>query len=364
MTRLEHLLYQEELAFIGGLPIPWESLASAAVVISGATGMVGTQLIDTLMYKNKYDSLGCAIIALGRNASKAKNRFHEYWNNPHFQFLECDLNRERQLPIEHADYIIHGASNTNPAAYASNPIETITANITGAVNLLETARKTSARRFLFESTVEVFGQNRGDVDAFAESYCGYIDCNTLRAGYPEAKRTSEALCRAYEQQYGIDSVIIRFARIFGSTLLDTDTKALSQFIGNALRGEDIVLKSAGKQVFGFLYCADAVAALLYAMLLGDGGEAYNADGDDAPIMLCEAAQMIAGIAGVKCVRKEPEKNEAAGYSTANRAVMNCAKLHSIGWRPNYPLGDALLRTYTIKKDLLTDGFYKHSSTSV
>ena len=349
MTRLEHRLYQEELSYIVSLPLPWEKLTGKTVVISGATGMVGTQLIDALMNKNASSRFDCAIIALGRNSDKAQRRFPDYTISPRFRFVECDLNHECTLPIAHADYIIHGASNTSPDAYAATPIETITANVIGTKNLLELTQKLGAR-FLLESTVEVYGQNCCNVDTFDEGYCGYIDCNTLRAGYPEAKRTSEALCCAYNQQYDVDSVNIRFARIYGPTLLNTDTKALSQFLGNALRGEDIVIKSAGNQVFGFLYCADAVAALLYVLLVGESRQAYNAQGDDESMTLREVAQMIADIAGVKCTYKEPDKVEAAGFSTANRAVLNCRKLWGLGWKARYLLEDGLERTYKVRKE--------------
>ena len=85
--------------------------------------------------------------------------------------------------------------------------------------------------------MEIYGENRNDREAFTEQDCGYIDCNTLRAGYPERKRVGEALCQAYRKQYGLDAVIIRMPRLFGPTLQPNDFKALSQFIRNAVKDE-------------------------------------------------------------------------------------------------------------------------------
>ena len=128
----------------------------------------------------------------------------------------------------------------------------------------------SARR-----TCWIYGENRGDTELFDESYCGYIDCNTLRAGYPESKRCGEALCQAYKKQKGVDVVVARLTRSFGPTLQLTDTKALTQFLKNGLNKENIVLKSAGTQYYSYTYAADAVTGLLTVLLQGESGAAYK-----------------------------------------------------------------------------------------
>lgn len=137
-------------------------------------------------------------------------------------------------PNRPADVVIHLASTTHPRAYASEPVSTITSNVTGLQNLLEYSlvggNDHRDGRFVFASSVEIYGKNRGDAERFDEQYCGYIDPNTLRAGYPEAKRLGEALCQAYSEQHGIDFVIPRIARTYGPTLHKDDSKALSQFI--------------------------------------------------------------------------------------------------------------------------------------
>lgn len=158
---------------------------------------------------------------------------------------------------------MHGASNTHPFLYSGKPIETILTNVAGTNNLLEFAVKHRCKRFLFLSSVEVYGENRGDCEKFKEDYCGYINSNTMRAGYPESKRTGETLCQAYIKEYGLDSVILRLARCYGPGILQNDSKALSQFIHRAKEKRDIILKSEGKQEFSYVYQADVVDAMCY-----------------------------------------------------------------------------------------------------
>ena len=261
-------LYNEEIKKYASKDIDWEKLRDKTFLITGATGLIGKFLIDVIMYKNDTDNLNCKIIALGRNESKAKERFANCFNSNLFKFYETDINETITIEEEKLDYILHAASSTHPLQYSNYPISTITANVIGTKNILDLAVKTNASRVLFASSVEIYGENRGDVEAFDESYLGYINCNTLRAGYPESKRTGEALCQAYIKEKGLDIVIPRLSRIFGPTILSTDSKALSQFINKAVNNEDIVLKSEGNQYFSYTYVGDAVTALLYTLFYG------------------------------------------------------------------------------------------------
>ncbi len=113
------------------------------------------------------------------------------------------------------------------------------------------------------SSVEIYGENVQAVPAFEEGDLGYIDCNTVRAGYPESKRLCESICQAYAAQYQVEFVTGRFSRVYGPTMQADDSKALAQFIRDAVNSRDIVLKSEGKQLYSYTYVADAVSALLF-----------------------------------------------------------------------------------------------------
>lgn len=349
MDLINHPLYTEDIRYAAELPLPWEKLEGTAVLISGASGLIGSCLVDVIVHKNERDSLNCRVYAVGRNIEKAKERFDYCWKKEYFQFITHDI-RERLDLRDTVGYAVHLASNTHPIAYSTDPIGTIMTNITGTKNMLDTALVNHARRFIFASSNEIYGENRGDTELFDEKYCGYIDSNTLRAGYPESKRCGEALCQAYQKQYGMDVVIPRFTRSYGPSMLSSDSKAISQFIKYAAAGEDIILKSEGNQYYSYTYMMDAVTGLLTVMLKGEAGEAYNISDQRSDIRLKDLAALIAGFAGKRVVFDLPSEMEKAGYSKATKARLNPEKVNKLGWQARYTIAEGIERTLVMLKD--------------
>lgn len=322
----------------------YDTLKNKKILLTGATGMIGKELIRILL--EDYRDLQTDIVAMGRSEVKARERLGDFWENPRFSFVEHDINMplgEKAADIGHVDYVIHAASTTHPVAYATEPVETITVNVMGLHELLEYARTYEVERFVFLSSVEVYGENRGDMEKFQEDYCGYIDCNTLRAGYPESKRLGEALCQAYRRQYGMDIVIPRLSRVYGPTMLPSDSKAIAQFIKKGQAGEDIVLKSAGNQLYSYCYAQDAAEGILTVLSKGADGEAYNISDKNSEITLKELAEMIAELAGTKVVFEIPDTTEQAGYSKATKAMLDAGKAEALGWTAKVGMKEGLGR---------------------
>ncbi len=341
----ENEIYLSDIACVKNLSLDWGRLKNSVFLISGASGMVGSFLIDLLLGAKA--ELGIRVIAMVRNESRARDRFAEYLEAGSLTLLCGDLNEGVPDFDGSVDYVLHAASNTHPRAYATAPIQTLMTNVIGTDNMLRCALKHGAKRFLFLSSVEVYGENRGDVERFSEDYCGYLDCNTLRAGYPEGKRAGEALCQAYIKEKGMDIVIPRLSRTYGPTMLLSDTKAISQFIKNGVARENIVLKSKGTQFYSYSYVADAVSALLYCLLLGKTGEAYNIADVDSDISLAGLAEIIASHAGKQVVFELPDEVEQAGYSKATKAALDSSKLQSLGWKAQFGLKAGLEHTISI-----------------
>ena len=330
----------------------WEALEGKRILISGASGMIGSLLIDALMLRNIDLDLSrrTRILAVSRSEATARRRFSGWFNYKEFLFFSHDIAEPLEDFYETPELLIHAASTTHPAQYVNEPINTIQANILGTKNMLDVAARTSGSRFLLLSSVEIYGGNRADTPYFDESCCGYIDCNTLRAGYPEAKRVSEAMCQAYIREKQADAVIIRLPRCYGPTMRMTDTKALSQFIKKGLAGEDIVLKSEGNQFYSYAFAADAVLGMLYALGCGACGTAYNLADDGSDITLRELAELVARIAGRKVIFELPDEAERAGYSTATRAVMRGERLKALGWKPRYSMETGIKLTMEMLRD--------------
>ena len=342
--------YMDDVYFVAGLDLPWSLLEEKKLMISGATGLIGSFLIDVILEKNYKDDMKCTVYALTRNKEYAKKRFSKYSNDSQLIIMNYDVNYPLdKSDIDDVDYILHLASNTHPMLYATDPIGTITTNIFGLHNLLDFAVKHHTSRFLFASSNEIYGENRGDTELFEEDYCGYLDCNSLRAAYPESKRCGEALCQAFKNQKELDVVIARLTRTYGPTMIMSDTKAVSQFIKKGIAGEDIVLKSKGNQYYSYTYMADAVSGLLTVLLSGDSGEAYNIAEEHSDIMLKDLANIIANINGKKVIYETPDKVESAGYSKATKARLDGYKLRSLGWYPKYDIKTGIIRTIKILK---------------
>jgi len=331
------------MAACGELP-GLDALKGARVLVTGATGLIGSCLVDALLLLNTARGMAIEIHAAGRSEPGMRSRFGAAADAPCFHYVPYDATKPLTLDFE-ADYVVHAATSAHPLAYATDPVGILQANIIGTMNLLEALRGWGHGRFLLLSSGEIYGENPALPVGFSEADTGTIDTMRPRACYPEGKRAAETLCASYVAQYGVNACVARLCHVYGPTFTASNSRADAQFLRNALNGQNIVMKSAGSQVRSWCYVADAVCALMTLLIRGEAGQAYNVANRHSVASIREYARTLADIAGVELVFELPPEVEKAGYTRISRAVLNPAKLEKLGWQPRYGLREGLEESY-------------------
>lgn len=319
------------------------------ILITGATGLIGTSLINKILEDNDSKLSNYHVTALVRNKEKAEARFKEEINRDDFELLAGDVVDKAVFDNGSWEYIIHAAGNAHPKAFSLNPVETMTANLIGTINLLEYSKDHKVKKMIFISSGEVYGE--ADVlssDGWREETKGAVDSMNLRACYPESKRAAETLCVSYHKEYDVNVTVARLGYTFGSSITDGNSRADAQFLRNAIAHEDIVMKSKGEQLRSYCYVKDCVGALLLLLEKGENGEAYNIANKECTHTIREYAETLAKVYGVKVVFDIPDEVEKSGYSTMKREVLNPDKMYALGWKPEYSLRDAMEEMKDIK----------------
>lgn len=303
------------------------------LLLTGGCGLICSCVVDIIYYLNQHDNADITIIQAARTHEEPADRFPHMKEGVDYQFVYYDATKTEGIDVK-SDYIIHAASNANPAAYVKEPVETMAANFIGLNNLLSMACKRGIKRLLYISSSEVYGQ-KDNMEPYFENDYGYLDILNQRASYPSSKRASETLCVAYSMEYGMDTVIARPGHIYGPGVTPYDNRATAQFTRNAVAGEDIVMKSAGSQLRSYCYALDCASALLAILLSGEKQNAYNISNPDSIITISEIAHHIANAAGTQLTYENPDDAEAAGYNLMSNSSLDSKKLEGLGWAAEF-----------------------------
>ena len=205
--------------------------------------------------------------------------------------------------------------------------------------MAEYLRNHKATRAIMTSTMEVYGET--DVKSIKENDYGKLDFNSIRAGYPESKRTSELLLRSAVQEYEINCIIARLGYIYGPTMMAEDNKIMAEMIRRGKNGEPIKLRTNGAQRRTYCYVSDAVNALLCLLKKGISGEIYNVADRSSETTIKEAAELVSRISGVGCSVSSEEMER-----TITNAVLDTSKIEGLGWAAQIHLEDGVRRSIT------------------
>lgn len=335
--------YFSDLRQIGTELIPAKKMS---ILVTGSTGLIGSCMVDALIYANEQLNGKIEIYALSRSRQKIQHRFGAFAEKAYFHIIEQDVQQPLdQLPP--LDYMVGAASNADPGAYQKYPFETISANVLGTYHLIEYAKAHPKVKILLLSTNEVYGAVEQS-EYFKENEYGLIDYNVLRSGYPESKRVAELLIRSAVQQYGLHASIARLGLIYGPTMTATDNKVVAQFIRSILHRQDIVLKSEGKTRRTYCYVTDTASGLFTVLFKGESGEAYNIANDDEIVPIYRLAEVSAQLAGTNVIFDLPQNYHS--IVQPRDALLCTAKLRKLGWAPRYSIYDGLQTTVDILKE--------------
>ena len=312
-----------------------KELNQKTILVTGATGLIGSCFIHSLVNQMKAQQLSINIIAIIRNEDKARRVLGDCKDS--VKYICADVTTALEIP-ETVDYIVHAASQTSSKAFIENPIETINTAISGTINVLQLAREKAAKKVVFLSTMEVYGSPDTDEKIDEEHY---TNLNTMmaRSSYPESKRMCENLCVSYMKEYGVPINVIRLTQTFGPGVEYNDGRVFAEFARCAIENRNIVLHTKGETKRNYLYTEDAVSAILTVLLKGKSGEAYNAANEATYCSIYEMAEIVSSKCANGKIKVELDIGDESkyGYAPVLKMNLDTRKLQRLGWKPTVGL---------------------------
>lgn len=316
------------------------------VLITGATGMIGSCLVDCYIKYNRTNDIKYKIVCNSRNIKKLENRFSYLRSDDNVSFIEGDVSFISST--EKYDFIFHTASNADPISHTQSPKNTILPNILGTYNLLQNFTNENSI-FIYFSTMEVYGESIDQNYINTENSYGLIDFNQFRSSYAISKQCSEILCKISPTE-NVKKLVIRPSYVYGPTMRLNDSRAVSEFIVKASRSEDILLKSSGQTARSHCFIMDLMSGVFFLIDKGISGESYNITSVDSDAKILEFAKLCSLYSNSQLSYKEPTEEERKGYGLLKNLFMSNHKITSLGWNSEYSLDLGIKLTLDILKE--------------
>ena len=312
------------------------------VLITGGAGFLGSHLSD------KFLSEGHTVIAMDNLITGSTRNIEHLANNDNFLFIKHDVTNyifiEGQL-----DAVLHFASPASPIDYLNYPIQTLKVGALGTHKVLGLALAKGAR-FLLASTSEIYGDPL--VHPQNESYWGNVDPIGPRGVYDEAKRFAEAMTMAYQRYHNVDTRIVRIFNTYGPRMRLDDGRVVPNFIGQALRGEQLTIHGDGMQTRSFCYVSDLVDGI-YKLLMSDEKEPVNI-GNPHELNIIQFAELINELTGNKAgLVYQPQKRIKGDPQTRQPDITKARSI--LSWEPRIHINDGLAKTIDYFREFIASG---------
>ena len=307
------------------------------VLVTGGAGFIGSHLCERLL-NDGYD-----VICMDNLFTGQKDNIRHLLDNPYFEFIRKDVLED--IYVE-CDQIYNLACPASPIHYQYDPIKTIKTSFIGALHVLGLAKRCNAR-VLQASTSEVYGDP--EVHPQPETYWGHVNPDGIRSCYDEGKRAAETLFFDYHRQHGVDIKVIRIFNTYGPNMRGDDGRVVSNFIVQALKGDDITIYGDGLQTRSFCYVDDLVEAMIRMMNSRDGFTGPVNLGNPGEFTMLELAKKVIELTDSKSkIIYLPLPQDDP---TQRKPVIDLAK-KELGWEPTIPLEEGLKKTIEYFKEQL------------
>ena len=309
------------------------------ILVTGGAGFLGSHLVDRLLDK------GHEVICLDNLFTGDKANIRHLLQHPRFELMRWDVTDPFKIEV---DQIYNLACPASPVHYQYNAIKTVKTSVMGAINCLGLAKRVKARIFQ-ASTSEVYGDPQ--VHPQVESYRGSVNPIGIRACYDEGKRVAETLFFDYHRQNGVDIRVVRIFNTYGPRMNPDDGRVVSNFIVQALRGENITVYGEGQQTRSFCYVDDLVEGFIRMMETEDftGPVNLGNPGEFTILELAEAVIRLTGSSSKIIQQPLPEDDPLQ-----RKPDITLAR-EKLGWEPKVPLEEGLKRTIQFFEKLLAEG---------
>tara|TARA_Y100001954_G_scaffold170604_1_gene181374 strand:+ start:1182 stop:2114 length:933 start_codon:yes stop_codon:yes gene_type:complete len=299
------------------------------ILVTGGAGFIGTNLVEKFIEKQHN------VIVIDNLLTGSKKNLEHFFDSENFSFIEFDVQNHIEV-AEDLDYVLHLASPASPKAYTQYPINTLKAGSIGTINTLGLAKAKNAK-YLLTSTSEIYGDPL--VSPQPESYWGNVNPNGTRSMYDEAKRFAEAAVSSYNRIYDLDTRILRLFNTYGPKMKINDGRVVTNFIYQAITGNDITIYGQGNQTRSFCYIDDTVSGILKAME-SDNSEVFNI-GNPNEITILQLAEKIIELTNSNSkikFHKLPEDDPMQRKPDISKAN------NKLNWFPEVSLEDGLKKT--------------------
>ena len=309
------------------------------ILVTGGAGFIGSHLCERLI------NAGEDVLCVDNYFTGSKKNVEHLLSNPLFEIMRHDVTFSLYVEVER---IFNLACPASPVHYQFDPVQTTKTSVHGAINMLGLAKRVKAR-ILQASTSEVYGDP--EVHPQPESYWGKVNPIGIRSCYDEGKRCAETLFFDYHRQHGVDIKVIRIFNTYGPRMNPNDGRVVSNFIVQALRGEDITIYGDGQQTRSFCYVDDLVEGMLRMMDSEKGFHGPVNIGNPGEFTMLQLAEKVLKLVGGKS--KLVHKPLPQDDPKQRKPVIDLAKDKLNGWQPKVNLDDGLKETVAYFRKVVT-----------